>query len=238
VELAQAFAAAFTSISGHTLVSPPLDMCLADCTGSEVEAILAKNPDLVFCAADTYAGCAELKRDLVAAGYTRPMLGGDGITNDPAWLTLAAAGAANAFGVTSLPDVSALTSPRARAFVAAYKTFVAGRPENTLSPLSIIAYDAANTLIAAITRAIQQGNGRSLPFLRAQTGAELASHSFTYSGVTGDIAFDDNGDNGGQQIFSLYEVKGSSGSSSQWSLFGLFQCSESAPLQCQDIAHL
>jgi ABC-type branched-subunit amino acid transport system substrate-binding protein len=238
VELAQAFTTAFSSIPGHTLVSPPLDMCLVACTGSQVAAILAKKPDLVFCAGSTYAGCADLKQSLVAAGYTRPMLGGDYITNDPAWLTLAAAGALNTFAVAPLPDISVLTSPRARAFVAAYKAFVASKPENTLSPLSVMAYDAANTLIAAIARAIQQGDGRSLSSLRAQSGAELASPSFTYAGVTGDIAFDDNGDNGGQQIFSLYEVTGSAGGSAHWSFFGLFQCSGSAPLPCQGTPHL
>lgn len=238
VELAQSFTAAFTSIPGHTLVSPPLDMCMVACTLDQVSAIIAKNPDLVFCAADTYAGCAELKHHLVAAGYTRPLLGGDGITNDPVWLTIAQAGAANTFGVTVLPDVSALTSPRARAFVAAYTAFVAGKPDNTLSPASLMAYDAANTLIAAITRAINQGEGRSLSFLRAQTGADLASPSFTYAGITGDITFDDNGDNAGQRIFSVYEVTGSTGGSYHWSLVELFQCSGSAPRRCQEIAQL
>jgi ABC-type branched-subunit amino acid transport system substrate-binding protein len=238
VELAQSFTAAFTSIPGHTLVSPPLDMCMVACTLDQVSAIIAKNPDLVFCAADTYGGCADLKRYLVAAGYTKPLLGGDGITNDPAWLTIAEAGAANTYGTTSLPDVSALTSPRARAFVAAYKAFVAGKPDNTLSPASVMAYDAANTLIAAMTRAIQQGNGRSLSFLRAQTGAELASPSSAYAGITGEITFDDNGDNAGQRIFSMYEVSGSTGGSYHWSLFGLVQCSAPATLRCQEIAHL
>jgi ABC-type branched-subunit amino acid transport system substrate-binding protein len=238
VELAQSFTAAFTSIPGHTLVSPPLNMCDVACTLDQVSAIIAKNPDLVFCAADTYGGCAELKRALVAAGYTKPMLGGDGISNDPAWLTQTGAGAANTFGVTSLPDIFALTSPRAHAFVAAYTKFVAGKPDNTLSPVSLMAYDAANTLIAAITRAIQQGDGRSLSFLRAQTGAELASPTFSYAGITGDITFDDNGDNAGQRIFSVYEVSGSTDGSYHWSLVGLFQCSGRATLRCQEIAQL
>jgi ABC-type branched-subunit amino acid transport system substrate-binding protein len=238
VELAQSFTAAFTTIPGHTLVSPPLDFSLVDLTGEYVAAIIAKNPDLVFCAADTYGGCAELKRSLVAAGYTRPLLGGAGITNDPAWMTIAQAGAASTYGTTSMPDVSDLTSSRARAFVAAYKAFVAGRPDNTLSPASVMAYDAANTLIAALTRAIQQGNGRSLSYLRAQTGADLGSPGFTYDGITGEITFDDNGDNAGQRIFSVYEVNGSTGGSYNWSLFGLFQCSALATLRCREIAKL
>jgi ABC-type branched-subunit amino acid transport system substrate-binding protein len=238
VELAQSFTAAFTSMPGHRLVAPPLNMCDVGCTLGYVAAILAKNPDLVFCAGDIPSGCAELKRYLVAAGYTRPLLGGDDITNDPAWMTIAQVGAANTYGTTSLPDISALTSPRARAFVAAYTTFVAGKPDNTLSPASVMAYDAANTLIAALTRAIQQGDGRSLSFLRAQTGADLASPNFQYAGLTGEITFDGNGDNVGQRIFSVYEVSSSADTAPQWSLFQLYQCSGGTTLRCQTISHL
>jgi ABC-type branched-subunit amino acid transport system substrate-binding protein len=238
VELAQSFTAAFTSIPGHTLVAPPLDFSSVDLTAGYVSAIMAKNPDLVFCAAASYGGCAELKRYLVAAGYTKPLLGGDAIANDPAWLTVAEGGASSTFGMTAAPDISALTSPRARAFVAAYKSFVAGKPDNTLSPASVMAYDAANTLIAAVTRAIQQRNGRSLSFLRSQTGADLASPNFTYAGISGNITFDENGDNAGQRIFSLYEVSGSTGGPYNWSFFGLIQCSAAATLRCQEIAQL
>jgi ABC-type branched-subunit amino acid transport system substrate-binding protein len=238
VELAQSFVAAFTSMPGHTLVAPPLDMLMVADTGSEMEAVLAKNPDLVFCAGVTASDCPELKRLLVAAGYTRPMLGEESIANDPAWLTSAAAGAANTYSTIFLPDLSALTSPRARAFVAAYKAFVAGKPDNTLSPASVMAYDAANTLIAALTRAIQQGDGRSLSSLRSQTGADLASPGFRYAGITGEITFDVNGDNAGQRIFSVYEVSGSTGGSYDWSLFGLLKCSAPATLRCQDTTQL
>jgi branched-chain amino acid transport system substrate-binding protein len=124
-ELAQSFTSAFTSIPGHTLVSSPVYTCLVACTGSLASAILAKNPDVVFYAGSAYDGGAELKRVLVAAGYTKPLLGGDGIANEPAWLSVAGAGAGNTFATMALPDVSALTSPRARALVSAYETFVA-----------------------------------------------------------------------------------------------------------------
>jgi ABC-type branched-subunit amino acid transport system substrate-binding protein len=119
-----------------------------------------------------------LKRYLLAAGYARPLLGGDGITNDPYWLTAARAGAGDTYGTIAGPDISVLTSPRARAFVSAYDKFVAVWPENTLSPWSVMAYDAANTLINSISMAIEHGDGSPLSSLRALTGEYLASAKF------------------------------------------------------------
>jgi ABC-type branched-subunit amino acid transport system substrate-binding protein len=237
-ELAQSFITAFTSIPGHTLVAPPMSTCLVACTGSLAAAILAKHPDLVFYAGSAYDGGAELKRVLVAAGYTRPLLGGDVIANDPAWLSEAQGGAGSTFATIALPDVSSLTSPRARAFVSAYETFAAGKPDNALSPVSVMAYDAANALIAALTRAIEQGAGRSLVALRSQTGADLASARFGYSGITGAIAFDEQGNNAGERIFSVYVVSGSAESAPQWALFRVVQCSGSEAPTCQEVPRL
>ncbi|MGO8949385.1 MAG: branched-chain amino acid ABC transporter substrate-binding protein [Ktedonobacterales bacterium] len=238
VELARSFSTAFTSNAGHTVVS---------FTGFDtsqfsyfpmVASIVTANPDLVFYGGVTSGGGGDLKRFLVAAGYTKPLLGGDGIANDPAWLTTAQEGAGDTYGTIAAPDVSALTSRRAQAFVSAYEAYIAGKPDNTLTPYSVMAYDAANTLIQALTMAIKQGAGRPLSYFRAQTGQDLASSSYQYDGITGDISFDEHGDNSGQRIFSVYEVRGSSASAYHWSFFQLLQCSGTAWLTCREIPNL
>jgi branched-chain amino acid transport system substrate-binding protein len=237
-DLAHFFSCAFTSTAGHTIVVYPNDITNFLNLSPVVAPILAMNPDLVYYGGVSVGGGAELKRALVAAGYSKPMLGGDGIANDPSWLSEAQDGAGNAYGTTPAPDVSALTSQRAHAFVSAYKAYVGYNPDSTLSPYSVMAYDATNTLIHALTLAIEHGAGRPLSYLRSQTGQYLTSSRFRYVGITGDISFDENGDNSGQRVFSVYVVHTSSSAASQWSLFRLYQCTGGASLRCNAIPSL
>jgi branched-chain amino acid transport system substrate-binding protein len=253
VTLANSFAHAFAGTTGERVVSftPfPGDMFSVS---PLVDSILALHPDLVFYGGVTSGGGAALKKALVDAGYTKPLLGGDAIANDPAWLTTAGFGAANTYGTVAAPDVSALISKQAKRFVSAYETYYVAHPplmaiptpsdgsqllSQIPTPYSVMAYDATDTLIAALSQAIEQGAGRSLSYLRAQTGADLASVSFHYAGLTGEITFDRNGDNGGQRIFSVYEVRSAAGSTLQWLSFQLYQCSGAATLSCHTLSHL
>ncbi len=257
--LANSFATAFASTAGQRVVSftPFNDDDLIYNFQKLAGSILAFHPDLVFYGGVTSGGGAALKGALVAAGYTQPLLGGDGIANDPAWLANAGFGtgfgAGDTYGTVAAPDVSALTSRRAKQFVSAYETYyLANLPLTAIptpydnsqplsqipTPYSVLAYDATNTLIAALSQAIRQGAGRSLSYLRAQTGADLASPSFQYVGLTGKITFDRNGDNAGQRIFSVYKVSSSADTAPQWSFFQLYQCSGGTTLSCQTISHL
>jgi branched-chain amino acid transport system substrate-binding protein len=237
-DLAQSFTSAFTRTAGHTVVVYPHGITNMLVLAPVVSAIVARNPDLVYYGGVSAGGGAELKRGLVAAGYTKPLLGGDGIANDPVWLSEAQAGAGDTYGTTTVPDVSVLASPRAHAFVAAYETYVADKPDNTLSPYSVMAYDAANALIQALTLAVEHGAGRPLASFRTQTGQSLATSSYQYAGITGDISFDENGDDSGQRIFSVYAVSSSNGNTNQWTFFQLFQCIGSASLSCRSIPSL
>jgi branched-chain amino acid transport system substrate-binding protein len=237
-DLAHYFSSAFTSTAGHTVVVYPYDVTNIVNLSPVISPILAMNPDLVYYGGVSVGGGAELKRALVAAGYTKPLLGGDGIANDPSWLTEAQGGAANSYGTAPVPDVSALTSQRAHAFVSAYKAYVGYNLDSTLSPYSVMAYDATNTLINALSLAIEHGSGRSLSYLRAQTGQYLASSTYRYTGITGDISFDENGDNSGQRIFSVYMVNSGSSNASQWSFFRLYQCTGGGALRCHQIPSL
>jgi branched-chain amino acid transport system substrate-binding protein len=82
VSLANAFSAAFTSYGGGVTRVSDSTAQFSFCPA--VSTILAANPDLVFYGGITSGGGGSLKRCLVADGYTKPLLGGDGITNDPA----------------------------------------------------------------------------------------------------------------------------------------------------------
>jgi branched-chain amino acid transport system substrate-binding protein len=237
-DLAHSFTTAFTRDAGHTVRSFPENVTGLVTLAPLVAAIVAANPDLVFYGGVSSGGGVELKRDLVAAGYTKPLLSGDGVTNDPAWLSAAQAGSSSTYGSIALPEGSSLSSQRARAFVAAYAAYVADWPDNSLSPYSVMAYDAANTLIRALTLAIEHGAGRPLSYFRTQTGQYLAAPGFRYGGLTGDIAFDVNGDNAGQRVFSVYVLNGANGAANHWSFARLFRCSGSAALSCQSIPSL
>jgi branched-chain amino acid transport system substrate-binding protein len=236
--LAHFFASAFSGTAGHTAVVYPQDITNDLTFAPVISLILAMNPDLVFYGGVSVGGGAELKRALVAAGYTKPLLGGDGIANDPSWLSEAQGGAGNSYGTAPAPDVSSLTSQRAHALVSTYKAYVAYNPDSALSPYTVMAYDAANTLIHAITLAIEHGAGRPPSYFRAQIGQYLASSRFHYAGITGDISFDENGDSSGQRIFSVYVVNGSNGNASQWSFFRLYRCTGDASLSCHGIPSL
>jgi branched-chain amino acid transport system substrate-binding protein len=235
-DLAHYFTSAFTSAAGHRVVVYPQDISNFITFAPVISPILAMNPDLVYYGGVSVGGGADLKRALVAAGYTKPLLGGDGIANDPSWLSEAQGGAGNSYGTAPAPDVSSLTSQRAHAFVSDYKAYVGYNPDSTLSPYTVMAYDATNTLIHALTLAIEHGAGRPLSYLRAQTGQYLASSHFRYAGITGDISFDENGDDSGQRIFSVYVVNTSN--ASQWSFFRLYQCTGDTSLRCHEIPSL
>ena len=86
-----------------------------------------------------FGGGGALKKDLVEKGGNMPMVGGDGIADDPAWLTTAGAAATNTYGTVAAPDISGLTSAAASKFISDYK---AAFPGKDLLPYSAMAYDA------------------------------------------------------------------------------------------------
>ena len=159
-----------------------------------------KNPDVVFYGGVTSQGGGALKKDLVAAGYNKAMVGGDGIAADPSWLQTAGSAAVNTWGTVAAPDTSSLTSSDAQKFKTDYATFVQGKPDNDLLPYSAQAYAAAMIEITAIKNVIASGKAPT----RANVRDAIASG--TFSTIIGSINFDANGDNAGQKVFSIYNV--------------------------------
>jgi branched-chain amino acid transport system substrate-binding protein len=106
----------------------------------------------------------------------------------------------NTYGSVAAPDTSKLTSGAAADFSAAYKAAFQGKD---LVAYSAQAYDAAKIEIQAIKSLITSN--------KAVTRASVcdAVQHINYTGVTGSISFDQNGDNAGQRVFSIYSTEAS-----------------------------
>lgn len=132
-----------------------------------------------------------------------PFIGGDGIADDPTWAQLATnADAINTIGTIPAPDVSALTSSAAFDMENAYKQMFPGQD---LNPFSVLGYDCAMVEINAIKHLIADGKEVNRAAVRNMV-AQLS-----YSGITGAIHFDANGDNTGPKVFSVYDILDTTG---------------------------
>ena len=202
IGLSNFFTSSFQADGGHTVgARESITATQVSNLASLASTIIAAHPDIVFFGGVTSGGGAALKKDLVAQGYNNPMVGGDGIAGDPAWVTTAGASASgNTYGTVAAPDTSQLTSAAASAFKTAYNSFVAGKTDGQLAPYSAMTYDVANIEIQAIKNVINAGK----PVTRANVRDAVAA--INYSGLTGDIHFDANGDNAGQRVFSVYYI--------------------------------
>ena len=198
--LALQFTAEFKAKGGTILGTGEITASQISNATQLASTIANANPDVVFYGGVTSQGGGAIKKDLVAKGYTKPMVGGDGIADDPSWLTTAGDGAVNTFGTVAAPGVSTLTSAAATKFKSDYTAFVAGKPNNDLLPYSVQAYDAAMIEITAIKSLISSGKDVTRQNVRDQVA------SIHYNGLTGTIYFDNNGDNAGTKVFSVYEV--------------------------------
>ena len=198
--LANFFTQNFTSNGGTVIGSQSISAAQVSSLNSLASTIAGKNPDVVFYGGVTSQGGGALKKDLVAAGYNKAMVGGDGIADDPGWLQTAGSAAVNTYGTVAAPDTSSLTSSDAQAFKSAYATYVAGKPDNALLPYSAQSYAAAMIEIQAIKGIISSGKAPTRSAIRDA----IASGSFNT--IIGTISFDANGDNSGQKVFSIYDV--------------------------------
>jgi ABC-type branched-chain amino acid transport systems, periplasmic component len=132
-------------------------------------------------------------------GEATPFLGGDGIAQDPTCTRTAGQNAVGIFATVASvnPDQVPAASSTIAAFKAAYPT------KSDYGSYTMVAYDCAGVIVAAIDRAIKANNG-NMP-TRDAVRAEIAKTS-GYAGVTGTVGFNAAGDNSAE-IVSLYEDK-------------------------------
>lgn len=202
VGLANFFSTEFTQKGGTVLRRDSITTTDSGTISSLAASIQAAHPDFVFYGGITFGGTTMLKADL-GAGVV--MEGGDGIADDPAWTQMAGAASANTFGTVAAPDTSTFTSGAAATFVAQYMAKYGSSPY----PYSAMAYDATMIEIAAIKAVIASGTAPT----PANVCAQVAKANYT--GIIGHIAFNANGDNSGQKVFSLYQT---SSNGATWNL--------------------
>jgi len=202
--LADAFTARFEKLGGS--VVGHLD--LASQAGGDVLTFLKRMKSdragaIYFGGAAASQGCA-IRAQMLGVfdpGEATPFLSGDGIAQDPACVDQAGA---NATGIyATVPAVDAATRATATQTIAAFKAAFTGRDD--YGPLTVVGYDAAAVLFAAIDRAIRAAGGQ-FP-VRGNVVSQLSATS-GFAGVTGTIGFDSAGDTT-NRIISIYEPAGS-----------------------------
>ncbi len=198
VGLANYFTAEFQSKGGTVLARDGIPANGAALIPGLAQKIAAVNPAVVFYGGITSGGGGTLKAQLVAAGYTGPMVGGDGIADDDGFLQQAGSGAANGtYGSVAAPDPSTFTSGAAAQFVSDYQAAFSGQ---NLGFYSAYSYDAAMVLITAIKQIISSGSDLT------RDAVLDAVQTIQYDGITGHISFDAHGDND-HPLFSIYKVQ-------------------------------
>jgi branched-chain amino acid transport system substrate-binding protein len=193
--LATAFKKELQANQGTVVGQQSLTNGAGDNTQSIVSAVVAANPDIIYYAGGIGAG-AGLRSTLSLSGAPQlPILASGPIADDPTWGATVGLPAASAYTTGILPAQDLSKLPNTQDFVVAFHTNYPG--VNSL-PESALAYDAAMDEISAIKSLIQSGK----PVTRVAVLAAVASSQ--YSGITGKISFNQNGDNLTPLAFSLY----------------------------------
>ncbi|MFM8971749.1 MAG: branched-chain amino acid ABC transporter substrate-binding protein [Actinomycetota bacterium] len=212
---AEAFRDAFTAAGGTVALSEVVPDVGAD-GGPVVGRIAAARPDVVFYAGD-YEPAAALKRQLLAADVTVPLMGGDGIAA-PEYIT--AVGAAGAAGdLASSVGSPVEQQPNGDVFVAAYERADFGAPPSNYGPY---AYDATAIVLQVLTTALAEvdrvdsnvraaviaglGTATSEPVAAVERTLNDAPDGFARGAVTGAIGFDEYGDTT-NRILTIYTVR-------------------------------
>lgn len=134
------------------------------------------------------------------AGEAAPLLGGDGIAEDPACIRDAKS---NPIGIfATVPSIDAGQVDAARPVIAAFKAAYTGAAD--YGAYTMAAYDATGVIYDALDRAIK-ANGGKRP-TREQVLATLVATT-AYKGVTGTFGFDAAGDTT-LRVVSIFEPAG------------------------------
>jgi branched-chain amino acid transport system substrate-binding protein len=173
---------------GGTIVDPSdlggFDPATSPSFGSRVQRAVGLAADVIyFAGADIYAA-ASLRREMVAQMPQVPLIGSDRLANDQ-FAKSAGATARGSYYTVVGPHPGSLR--QAQGFVRDYQK----RYGQTVGTFSVQAFDAANLLIAAVGRSIDDAGGQRPS--RAQVLTAL-SRTTAYRGAMGVISFDSRGD--------------------------------------------
>jgi branched-chain amino acid transport system substrate-binding protein len=200
--IADTFTAEFIKLGGSVVLRQDYDPANTNDFKTYLTSAKAKGAQGIYyggLAADKGCVIRQQMIGIFPVGEATPFLGGDGIAQDPTCTTTAGQNAVGVYGTVA--SVNPDQVPAAASTIAAFK--VAYPTKSDYGSYTMVAYDCAGVLVAAIDRAIKANNG-NMP-TREAVRAEVAKTA-GYAGVTGTIGFNQAGDNSAE-IVSLYEDK-------------------------------
>lgn len=195
-DLADTFVSAYKQLGGTVTNRTVVANGATDFSAFLAEA-LPTAPDAIFFGGE-YGVAAKLQIQASNAGFTGPIIGGDGI-KDPAYISAAGDTAAGTRASSVGTPLGQLAS--AAGYVTAFDAAAFGHHPTDYGPF---AYDAANAIIRA-AGTIVAGLDSVPADARAQMVAALQATSF--DGASGPVGFDAFGDPI-RRVFTLYRVEG------------------------------
>ncbi|MFD9545397.1 branched-chain amino acid ABC transporter substrate-binding protein [Streptomyces sp. NPDC060022] len=194
--LAATFKAEFTRLGGK--VAGKASFNVGDRNFTALASQIANSgAEIVFCGG-AHPECGRISSQVKAVGGDIPLVGGDAMY-EPAYIEVADGRAEGDFATSVGAPVDMVHS--ARAFVTNYKIAEYSTPPGTYGGY---AYDSAWAIIQAVKSAVTH-NGGTLP-ADARSAVSAAMPGVTFSGVTGEVSFDQYGDATDQQL-TVYAVR-------------------------------
>ena len=196
--LANAFRTRFNKLGGLVVVyqdfAPAANL---DLTGFFNQAKKEGAQGIYFGGVSANHSCSIRARMAAILGAATPLMGGDGIAEDPACVRDAGTNGAGIYA--TVPAVDPDQTPSAKTAIAAFRVEYPGAAD--YGPYTMLAYDATAVLYDALDRALKAAGGK-LPAREAVVASLAATTSF--QGVTGTFGFDTAGDTI-QRIVSVFE---------------------------------
>ncbi len=219
--LVDAFSARLTNLGGSVIGHLDLEPTRIDATGF-LKSMRDAGAKAVYYGGTSKGGCAirYQMRSIFPPGEETPFLSGDGIAHDPSCIKLAVDNSPGIFATVPIADAG--SRPEAAAIVRSFKA--AHGASADYGPYTLVAYDAAAVLYAALDRAIKEAGGKRPP--RARVTAALAQTS-NLSGATGNLGFDASGDTT-SRVVTIVEAPGSD-PRAPWKLVDLVDYSARLP---------
>jgi branched-chain amino acid transport system substrate-binding protein len=198
--IADTFSAEFIKLGGTVVVRQDYDPANTNDFKAYLSQVHSKGGTAVYyggLSADKGCVIRSQMTGIFPTGEATPFLGGDGIAQDPQCTKDAGANSIGVYGTVA--SVNPDQVPTAASTIAAFKSAFPNHAD--YGSYTMVAYDCAGVIVAAIHNAIQ-ANGGNMPTRDAVRAAIAATSG--YAGVTGTIGFDARGDNSAK-IVSLYE---------------------------------
>lgn len=198
-ELALFFENHFKERGGHVLGQHSLTSSDLANISSLASTIARMHPPAVFFSGTTSTGGSVLLSALADQGYKGTFVGGDGIANDPDFVSNTGSASTGTFATLAEPDLCGQPSSQLTDVQQHFVSNYAHDYRSCPGRYGANAYDAARILIQAIQSLLQ--NHQQV----TRASVLQAVQQTSYDGVTGHITFDTNGDNANGQ-FSLFKV--------------------------------